>query len=133
MPAHHVNDPLISLSIRIRQSLLDVLKTQAIETNVTLADQFRAHLSFAAVKPLGVPVKRKRVVLQINRAQCADPVLLRNLAAIGSNLNQLARAVNSGAIKGEQQQAIELLVVMCAIERDIAALVALSTASKNAH
>jgi len=135
MPAHHVNDPLVSLSVRIAQSLRDRLNAQAIKAGVTLADQFRSHLTLAEVKPLGVPVKRRRLTqpLDIDHARCADPALLRSLAAIGSNLNQVARAVNTGAIAGDRMQAIELLVVLRAMEREFAVLVASSAGSTDAH
>lgn len=133
MPAHHVNDPLVSLSVRIPKSLRDVLNAQATEAGVTLADQFRSRLSFDAVKPLGVPVKRRRAVQHLDLARSADPALLRNLAAMGSNLNQVARAVNTGAIAGDLLQAIELLVVLRAIERDFAVLVASNIGSTDAH
>lgn len=135
MPAHHVNDPLVSLSVRIPQSLRDRLNAQAIKAGVTLADQFRSHLTLAEVKPLGVPVKRRRLTqpLDIDHARCADPALLRSLAAIGSNLNQVARAVNTGAIAGDRMQAIELLVLLRAMEREFAVLVASSAGLTDAH
>jgi hypothetical protein len=135
MPAHRVNDPLVSLSVRIAQSLRDRLNAQAIKAGVTLADQFCSHLTLAEVKPLGVPVKRRRLTqpLDIDHARCADPALLRSLAAIGSNLNQVARAVNTGAIAGDRMQAIELLVVLRAMEREFAVLVASSAGSTDAH
>ena len=135
MPAHRVNDPLVSLSVRIPQSLRDVLNAQAIKTGMTLADQFRWHLSLAEMKPLGVPVKRRRLTQppDLAHARCADPALLRSLAAIGSNLNQVARAVNTGAIAGDPMQAIELLVVLRAMERAFAVLVASNTGSTDAH
>ena len=133
MPAHRVNDPLVSLSVRIPQSLRDLLNARANEAGVTLADQFRACLSIDAVKPLGVPIKRRRVVQHFDRGRCADPALLRNLAAIGSNINQVARAVNTGAITGDRMQAVELLVVLRAIEREFAGLVASNTGPSDAH
>lgn len=133
MPAHHVTDPLVSLSVRIPKSLRDMLNAKAAEAGVTLADQFRARLAFDEVKPLGVPVRRRRAVDNLDRARCADPTLLRNLAAIGSNLNQVARAVNTGAIAGDLMQTIELLVVLRAIEREFAGLVASNTKPTDAH
>ena len=135
MPAHRVNDPLVSLSVRIAQSLRDRLNAQAIKAGVTLADQFRSHLGMAEIKPLGVPVKRRRLTQppDLAHARCADPALLRSLAAIGSNLNQVARAVNTGAIAGDRMQAIELLVVLRAMEREFAVLVASSAGSTDAH
>jgi hypothetical protein len=133
MPAHLVNDPLVSLSVRIPQSLRDRLNVRANESGVTLADQFRARLTFDEVKPLGVPVQRRRAVHHLDRAVSADPALLRSLAAIGSNLNQVARAVNTGAISGDLVHAIELLVVLRAIERECAALAGSNSGSTNAY
>ena len=135
MPAHRVNDPLISLSVRIPKSLRDRLNEQAIQAGVTLADQFRSHLSLAEVKPIGVPVKRRRLTQppDLAHARCADPALLRSLAAMGSNLSQVARAVNTGTIAGDRIQAIELLVVLRAMEREFAVLVASNTGSTDAH
>lgn len=133
MPAHRVTDPLVSLSIRIPQSLRDLLNSRANEAGVTLADQFRSHLSFDAVKALGVPIKRRRAVQHLDQGRCADPALLRNLAAIGSNLNQVARTVNTGAIAGDLMQAVELLVVLRAIEREFAGLIASNSGPTDAH
>lgn len=133
MPAHHVTDPLISVSVRIPESILAQLTVQAKQVGVTLADQFRSHLSLSAVKPLGVPVRRHRNLPPLAFTRSADPALLRSLAAIGSNLNQMARAVNTGAIAGELVQAIEVLVVLRAIEREFAALIASNGGSTDAH
>lgn len=133
MPAHRISDPLVRLNIRVPKSLRDHLVAQANEAGVTLSDLFRSHLSIDAVKPLGVPVKRRRAVQHLDRARCADPALLRNLAAIGSNLNQVARAVNTGAIAGDMMQALELLIVLRAIEREFAGLVASNTEPSDAH
>ena len=135
MPAHRVDDPLVSVSVRIKTSVRDVLNAQAIEAGRTLADQFRSHFNIDEIKPLGVPVKRRRPTqpLDLAHARCADPALLRSLAAMGSNLNQIARAVNTGAIAGDLIQAIELLVVLRAMEREFAVLVASNTGSTDAH
>lgn len=124
MPARRASDPLIRLNLRVPQSLRDLLAAQADEAGVTLSDLFRSHLSIDAVKPLGVPVKRRRAVQNLESSRSADPVLLRNLAAIGSNLNQLSRAVNTGAVAGDLMQAVEILVVLRAIERAFTALIA---------
>lgn len=133
MPAHKVNDPLVSLSVRIRKSLLDSMKACAQETGVTLADQFRSRLSFDAVKPLGVPVKRRRAMGQLERTHCADPALLRQLAAIGCNLNQIARKVNAQAVADNLLEVIEVLVLLRAIEGDFAVLIASNSSSTDAH
>lgn len=133
MPAHRATDPLVSLSVRIPQSLRDALNARVNETGVTLADQIRARLDFNEVKPLGVPVRRRRAVGTLDRVQSADPALLRGLAAIGSNLNQVARAVNTGAVTGDLMQAVDVLVVLRAIELEFAALIADNRRASNAR
>ena len=133
MPAHRVSDPLVSLSIRIPQSLRDRLDKLAKVDGVTLADQVRARLNFDEVKPLGTPVKRRRAVQHLVHVRSSDPSLLRYLASIGSNLNQVARAVNTGAVAGDLVQSIELLAVLCAIERDFTVLVNSNIRSTDAH
>ena len=133
MPAHRATDPLVSLSVRIPQSLRDALNARVKETGVTLADQIRARLDFKEVKPLGVPVRRRRAVETLDRAQSTDPALLRGLAAIGSNLNQVARAVNTGAVTGDLMQAVDVLVVLRAIELEFAALIAFNRGASDAH
>lgn len=133
MPAHRATDPLVSLSVRIPQSLRDALNARVNETGVTLADQIRARLDFNEVKPLGVPVRRRRAVETLDRAQSTDPALLRGLAAIGSNLNQVARAVNTGAVTGDLMQAVDVLVVLRAIELEFAALIADNRRASNAR
>jgi hypothetical protein len=52
----------------------------------------------------------------------SDPELLREVAAVSGNLNQIARAVNTGAVAGTAVQAIELLVLLLSIERQIGVL-----------
>ena len=133
MPAHQVDDPLVSLSVRIPKSLLDSMKACAQEIGVTLADQLRSRLSFDAVKPLGVPVKRHQVTRQLKRTHCADPALLRQLAAIGCNLNQIARKVNAQAVADNLLEVIEVLARLRSIECNFAVLIASNSASKNAH
>ena len=133
MPAHRARDPLTRLNLRVPKSLYDDMVARAHVAGVTVSDMFRSYLQFESVKPLGLPVRRKRVVQAMERAQCADPVLLRNLAAIGSNLNQIARSVNTGATAGHPMQSIELLAVLVAIERQFVDLVASNTGPTNAH
>ena len=133
MPAHRVSDPLVQLNLRVPKSLRDQLAAQASEAGVTLSDLVRSHMSIDAIKPLGVPVRRSRSVRNLELAPCADLALLRQLAAIGSNLNQIARAANTAAITGSPMDFIELLMLMRAIEREFTVLVTSNTRSTDAH
>lgn len=58
----------------------------------------------------------------IRKARRTTPVqeqMVRELAKIGSNVNQIARALNRLAKMGKPVQAIRLYAELCAIERDL--------------
>ena len=55
---------------------------------------------------------------------------MRQLSSIGSNINQLARAVNRGAVDGTLTQATVLLSALLSLEREITAL---TTSLKGQH
>jgi hypothetical protein len=90
---------------------------------VTLADVLRQHLTLAEAKPLAKPVPRKRPPKKLGSASGVDPVLLCNLAGIGNNLNQLARAVNVGALTGNYCSSLYVLAELRALEQQIGCLV----------
>lgn len=56
----------------------------------------------------------------IRRTVEADPALIRQLAGIGNNLNQLARAVNQFGL--ELEDASRLLAYLSAVRRELGAL-----------
>jgi hypothetical protein len=76
----------------------------------TLAGLIRSRLS-TIPKPL-IPISRPRP------APKADPELIYQVAAIGNNLNQIARRVNSGEIK-----AVETLGQLRTIEQQLERLI----------
>jgi 7,8-dihydro-6-hydroxymethylpterin-pyrophosphokinase len=53
-----------------------------------------------------------------------DPVLLRQLASIGSNVNQIAHQVNSGALVGTTLDMLSVLTELQQIERHLRAIAA---------
>lgn len=61
----------------------------------------------------GAPVRRPR------RRVATDPALLRELARIGNNLNQIARWANRNKLGAEAQG---ILVALIEIDRELAAL-----------
>ena len=119
MPARRADDPLVLLPLRVPASLRAVLVEQANAAGSTLSDALRSHLTLAAAKPLGKPVPRRRQPQRLAAVSGADPELVRQVAAIGSNLNQIARAANTVAINGKQIEIIELLVLLRSIERKV--------------
>ena len=82
-------------------------QAMAKEEGLSLADFIRQRLGKPLLHPpLSVP-KRRTVPV-------ADRDLIRQIARIGNNLNQIARKVNGRSLTG-----IEILVHLAAIERDI--------------
>jgi hypothetical protein len=122
MPARRFEDPLVNVTLKVSQSLRADLQARAKAAQVTLSDILRSHLTLAAAKPLGKAVPHRRPAPKLARASGADPALLRQLAAIGSNLNQIARVVNGQSLAAKPLQALELLTLLRSIERQIGAL-----------
>ena len=56
-------------------------------------------------------------------APVADPALIREVAKIGNNLNQIARAINVCKLNGKPVQTIELISLLASIQADVKGLV----------
>ncbi|QSR36000.1 hypothetical protein CFI10_13520 [Marinobacterium iners] len=82
------------VKIRTTSDERDVWQALADEEGVSLADLIRKRLNDSALKsPKSKSVQR--VVLE------ADPKVIRELSRIGSNMNQIARAVNAAGLQPE--------------------------------
>lgn len=66
------------------------------------------------LRELGLGQRKRRPV------PVADPALLRQLAAIGSNLNQIARWCNSQKLR--PMDAVEVAAALTALSREVEAL-----------
>lgn len=119
MPARRADDPLVLVPLRLPKSLVDAARDEAEATGATLSDAVRTRIASSAVKLLGKPRVRRRAALLPDRVHRADPALVRQVAAIGSNLNQLARVANASALNGTPIEVITLLTQLCAIERQL--------------
>jgi hypothetical protein len=122
MPAKRASDPLVMLPLRIPRSFRELIEREAKALGINMSDVMRARLNDPSAPPLGLPVRRRRTrsPAALGTVSKADPKLMRQLAAIGSNLNQLARAVNKGAITGHSLDAASVLVVLLAAEHELA-------------
>lgn len=123
MPSKKADDPLDLVTLRLPRSELASARAEAEATGHTLSDVIRTRISSCAVKPLGKPRPQKRSVLPIDGVGRCDPELTRHIAAIGSNMNQIARAANTAAVAGTSLQMIALLAQLCEIERTLDQLV----------
>lgn len=118
------DDPLIPVPLRLPTSVVERLRERAEATGVSVSDVLRTHISSEAVKPLGKPRPRRRPPKSLGRVSSADPTLLRSLAKIGANMNQIARAVNANAVAGKPINVVQCLIVLRGMEIQLAALVA---------
>lgn len=118
MPAPRSADPLVHVPLRLPLSVVQDLRAKAVRAGVTLADTVRQHLTLSEAKPLGMPVPRRRAK-SLGEVSESDPVLLRSIAGIGNNVNQLARAVHVGELTGDLITALHVLVELRAIEQQL--------------
>lgn len=95
------------MRIEIRTTAEEKLRWQALAENkgVSLSALVRSLLDGQRLRNRREPPK-------------VDPVLLRDLARIGNNLNQLARAAN----RRQPVEAVALLVRLIEIDRDLSAV-----------
>lgn len=112
-------DPLIPCPVRLPASLVQGLRAQAAAAGCSLSDVLRSHLTLEDAKPLGKPRPRRREPKKLGAVSGADPVLLRELASIGNNMNQLARSVNVGLLGGTPIECVQILVSLRSIEQKI--------------
>jgi hypothetical protein len=123
MARPNAEDPLIPLPVRLPTSTVKRLRAQATAAGCSLSDVLRSHLTLAEAKPLGKarPVKQQKYTGKLNKA---DPELMRALAGIGNNLNQLAHGVNHSNLLGEPIARVHILSILRNIEQKLEALAA---------
>lgn len=129
MPAHPASDPLVPLPFRVPASLKLALQRAAEAAGSTVSDVLRTHLTLEAVVPLRKRPPRRRLPQHLGSVINADPQLLRALASIGSNLNQISRALNTGLVNGKPLEFIESLVLLRSIEAQIQLMAGIEAAS----
>jgi hypothetical protein len=99
-------------SLRLDPATLAEWRQQADAEDKTLSDWLRSKVD-AGQQTYIAPARAKR-----ERAprHLADPALMRQLAALGSNLNQIARGVNECRLVGSPVHLVELLALLRSIE-----------------
>ena len=118
MGRNNSDDPLVSISLRLPNSIVQAIKEKARETRRTQSDIIRSRIENEAVKPLGKPRPRKRPV----KAGIikADPELIRGIALLGNNLNQIARWCNTYK---KETEAVEVLFLLLSIQGEMKKLI----------
>lgn len=105
--------------------MADIYREKVIKVRVT--DEEHAALKARSDKPRLAEWMRETCLdtsgQRKSRSQprsATDPALLRQLAGIGNNLNQIARRVNSG--QWGSLERVHVMTALAAVERQLAAL-----------
>lgn len=104
------------ISARLPASLASSLLAEAENLNLTLSDVLRLKLSDA---DRSIVVTERKVQKVRREYTQADPDLLRQIAIIGNNLNQIARTLNKSKMVGSPIDLIANLSVLTAIEQEL--------------
>lgn len=133
MPAKSSTDPLVTLPLRVRRSVFDEIVREADALGCTKSDVLRVRLNLPNSPPLNKPRPRRRTQPTLGSVSRADPELIRQIVAIGSNLNQLARAVHTKAIAGVPAESVMVLARLLSMERQLNVLIKAATGQFNDH
>lgn len=106
------HDPLTQLNARFPLSLVERIRREARDRGDTVSTVLRSYLAFDLAQ--APDIKRRMPSPPTTRR--ADPELLRQLCAIGNNLNQIARAANRNAHVGASMDTVEVLAALRCVE-----------------
>lgn len=104
------------ISARLPAALASSLLAEAEDLNLTLSEVLRLKLSDA---DRSIVVTERKVQKVRREYTQADPDLLRQIAIIGNNLNQIARTLNKAKLTGTPVDLIQNLSVLTAIEQEL--------------
>ena len=99
-------------SLRLDPATLAKWRKGASDEGQTLSDWLRSKVDADQQTHIS-PARSRR---ERDPRHLADPALMRQLAALGSNLNQIARAVNECRLVGSSVHLVELLTLLRSIE-----------------
>lgn len=120
-PMRH-GEPLVQCSMRLPESIVNRLQAEARARNISRSDVARGYFEvpadFGHVDPTGYPTPIARP--KLDKPKRADPELIRQLVAIGNNVNQLAHQVNKSGFTADIRN--RFIAELQGIRDDIAAL-----------
>ena len=87
-----------------------------------LSDFLRAAVDAERVTGIATPNKRKRKLHKLDASDRCDPKLIAQLAHVGNNINQIARALHSCRRIGAVVEVAEVLSVLLSIEQQASRL-----------
>ncbi|WP_051038373.1 MobC family plasmid mobilization relaxosome protein [Vreelandella jeotgali] len=100
------------VTLRLPEATAAAWRQRADAADQSLSDWLRSTVDGEAARQTGLRRQRRRL-----KTLTADPELLRQLAAVGSNVNQIARVLNSIGLNPCDQA--PLLAELTAIQREL--------------
>ena len=103
-----------TVSARIDKPTAAEWRERAAASGLSLSDWIRGAVD--ANQQTNLPTPQRRPVRVRDTSNDADPALMRQLAGMSNNLNQIARALNECRLAGSSVQLVEVLALLRSIE-----------------
>ncbi|MGY2498100.1 MobC family plasmid mobilization relaxosome protein [Klebsiella pneumoniae] len=107
-----------TVSVRIDKPTAAEWREKAEASDLSLSDWIRGAID--ANQQTHLPTPRKRAVRVRDTSHDADPVLMRQLAGMSNNLNQIARRINASPLAILDK--VEYLAALAAVARELEGL-----------
>ncbi|HGY1053480.1 TPA: plasmid mobilization relaxosome protein MobC [Aeromonas salmonicida subsp. pectinolytica] len=109
-----------TISLRIDKPTAAEWRERAAASGLSVSDWIRRAVDVD--QQTNLPTPQRRPVRVRDTSNDADPALMRQLAALGSNLNQIARSLNECRLVGAPVRLVEVLALLRSIEAEAAHL-----------
>jgi hypothetical protein len=111
---------ITTVSVRIDKPTAAEWRERATASGLSVSDWIRGAVD--ANQQTNLPTPQRRPVRVRDTSNDADPALMRQLAGMSNNLNQIARALNECRLAGSSVQLVEVLALLRSIEAEAAHL-----------
>ena len=115
----------VVVSVRLPAALADQWRAAAAKSGLLMSDWLRQVVDRDAVRVVDYHRPQSR-----RRFSPADPALLLAVARLGSSCNQIAHALHTNALRSERIDALRCLLVLAAIQSELAVLAKVSTSTE---
>ncbi len=109
-----------TISLRIDQPTAAEWRERAAASGLSVSDWIRGGVDTS--QQTNLPTPQRRAARVRDTSNDADPALMRQLAGMSNNLNQIARALNECRLAGSSVQLVEVLALLRSIEGQAAHL-----------
>lgn len=105
-----------TVSVRIDPATATEWRERSTASGLSVSDWIRGAVD--AGQQTNLPTPQRRPARVRDTSNDADPVLMRQLAGMSNNLNQIARALNECRLAGSSVQLVEVLALLRSIEAE---------------